>query len=300
MSQRRLGRFGRMLGRDADGIVPHSAATARALVVLVAILSFFAVMAVALGLATHRLALAWDRDLAGTATLQVLADEDEVEAQARAALDVLRATPGVQSVRMIGLDEQRDLLEPWLGSQAVAEDLPLPLLIEVSTDVGALDLPALRTRLADEAPGAVYDDHGSWRVPLVDSARRVRLFAGASLGLIALALLVVFGLAAHAAASANGGVIETLRLVGARDGYIARAFTRPLVLQALAGACIGAAAAMGLLAFVPPNSEPGFFLAGIGPVGRDWLLPLLVPPSAALLAWLGARPIVRRGLRRWS
>jgi cell division transport system permease protein len=48
-------------------------------------------------------------------------------------------------------------------------------------------------------------------------------------------------LAANAALAANAQVIGVLRLVGARDTYIARAFVRRFTLRALTGAAAGAA-----------------------------------------------------------
>ena len=47
-------------------------------------------------------------------------------------------------------------------------------------------------------------------------------------------------LAARAALAANAEVIRVLRLVGAKDSYIARAFVRRFTLRTLAGAAVGA------------------------------------------------------------
>ena len=165
-------------------------------------------LALALALAAGRLAASWEGELADTATLQVIAPEDGIEEQARAALNVLRTTPGVRSVRMVDLAEQEKLLEPWLGPDIPVESLPLPLLIEVATDRDRLNPESLALRLEAEAPGAVFDDHAAWRQPLIATAERLRIFALGCLGLMALALAAVLGLAAHAAIAANGPAIR--------------------------------------------------------------------------------------------
>ena len=78
--------------------------------------------------------------------------------------------------------------------------------------------------------------------PLVATAERLRIFALGCLGLMALALAAVLGLAAHAAIAANGPAIETLRLVGA-----ARRLHRPRLHPAASrcapppGRCVGSA-----------------------------------------------------------
>lgn len=284
----------------ADRVVPRSRRTAVAVGLLSTVVGFLAVLALALALAAGRLAATWQGEMAATATLHVVAPAEEIEEQARAALAVLRTTPGVEGVRIIEIAEQRALLQPWLGPDVAVDGLPLPLLIEVGADRATLDRAALDRRLAAEAPGAVFDDHAVWRTPLVESAARLRLFMLGCLGLLAVVLAAALGLAAGGAAAASGRVIQTLRLIGARDRWIARAFTRRFALQALAGGAAGTALALALLAFLPAANEPGFFLVGIRLAGREWALPLAVPPAAAVVAWVAARRAARRSLRRWS
>lgn len=290
----------RLRGNSASRLLPPGAGSGPALPLLAGVLALVAALACALALSSERLASEWRGELGATATLHVLADDDAVEEQARAALGVLRGTPGVRSVRMIDVDEQRALLEPWLGAQASSGDLPLPLLIEVSTDPGALDLPALRTRLATEAPGSVYDDHASWRGSLVGTAEGVRAAALVGLGLVAASVVAAAILAADAAAAGAAGTIETLRLVGARDHLIAGAFARRVVARALAGAAAGLGAALLTLAQAPPAGDAGFYLAGIAPAGWQWGLVALVLPAVGVLAWAGASWTLARRLRRPS
>jgi cell division transport system permease protein len=265
-----------------------------------AVLAFIAVLAIALGFAAGRLAADWSGELAEVATLQVYAPDADIEEQARAALNVLRTTPGVRSVRMLDLAEQERLLEPWLGPDIPIESLPLPLMIEVAADRQALDQDALALRLEAEAPGAVFDDHAAWREPLVAAAERLRAFAFGLLGLVAVVYVAVLALASRAAVAANGRAIRTLRLVGARDGFISRAFTRRFLLATAAGAAVGTALGVVLVALLPKASEQGFFLVGIGLGGPALALPLLVAPAAVVVAWVVAAATTRRGLRRWS
>jgi cell division transport system permease protein len=292
----------RLFGEDpaAARLLPPRQGARLPLLVVAAVLGCLAVFVVALGLAADRLTEDWGGARAGIATLQIFGAGGDVEVEARAALEVLRATPGVRGVRVIEIEEQRALLEPWLGAEIASDSLPLPLLIEVSTDQGAVDRDSLTRRMAEEVPGAVYDDHASVRDALAVSATRLRGFALACLGLLGAVLGAVFTLGAHAAVAANAGSIRTLRLVGARDGYISGILTRRAARLAFAGTLPGALAALAVVAVLPRASEPGFFLIGIGPRGWDWALALLVPPAAALISWGATAATLRRQLRRWS
>ena len=85
----------------------------------------------------------------------------------------------------------------------------------------------------------MLDDHTRWRRPLAVAAERLRLLGVLSIVLIGAPMAAMITLAANAALAANAQVIRVLRLVGARDSYIARAFVRRFTLRALAGAAVG-------------------------------------------------------------
>ena len=220
-----------------------------------------------------------------------------MEAQTRAATEVLRTTPGVAEARVLSEDEQKALLEPWFGPGLPIESLPIPQLIEVIEDGNGYDTDGLRLRLSAEAPGAVLDDHTRWRKPLVKAAGRLRSLGFISILLIALATGAMITLAANAALAANSQVIRVLRLVGALDDYIALAFVRRFTLRALTGAAAGSLAGMIAVAFLPSASVAGGFLTGLGFQGWHWLWPFVIPPLAAAVAFWATRAAALRSLR---
>ncbi len=97
--------------------------------------------------------------------------------------------------------------------------------------------------------------------------------------------------------SANAQVIKVLRLVGARDSYIARAFVRRFTLRTLTGSAVGAVAGLISVAFLPATDTAGGFLTGLGFHRFGWLLPFLLPPLAALVAFFATRLAAFRKLR---
>ncbi len=260
-----------------------------------AAMALLAVLALALALSAGRLAASWEATMARTATLRLAAPAGEMAAQTEAALEILRTTPGVAAARVIEVEEARALLEPWFGPDLPVEALSLPRLIEIVEGPGGFDALGLRLRLAGEAPGAVLDDHSRWRRPLVQAAagiRRVAILAAlVTLG----ATVAMVALAAGFALAANAQAIRVLRLVGARDAFIVRAFTRRFALGAFGGAVLGTAVGAAALAALP--AEAGGVLAGIAPAGSDWLVLMAVPPVAGLVAWLTTRFAAYRVLR---
>ena len=107
-------------------------------------------------------------------------------------------------------------------------------------------------------------------------------------------------LAAGAALSANATVISVLRLVGAKDAYIARAFVRRFTLRALFGAMAGTVLALLAVLALPSPAEEGAFLTGLGFQGWHWLLPTAIPVFAGIVAFLATRRAAFRTLRGLS
>lgn len=282
--------------RTANRIVPPSGFTASLTVMTSAAMAFLAVFVLALALAAGDLAARWEDELRGTATIRIPGSDTDVETRADAVLAALAQTPGILAARRIGEGEQRALLAPWFGQDVPLDSLRLPVMIEVTETADGPDREGLVARLAAEAPGAVYDDHSRWRIPLVEAASRLRFLSAISLALIAVVTGGTITLAATAALSANGQVIDVLRIVGARDGWIAAAFTRRFTMRALVGALGGTIVALIATLFLPDGVEAGI-LSEIGLRGWDWLYPLLVPLAAAVLAFGATHLAAVRRLR---
>jgi len=285
---------------QADRVVPPSGFTAQLTLFASGAMAFLAVFALALSLASGRLADRWASELARSATLRITAPEDQVAAQTDAALKILRQTPGIARARALSTEEQAALLAPWFGPGLDLDTLPVPQLIEVMEDEQGYDAAGLRLRLAAEVPGAVLDDHTRWRKPLVEAANSLRRLGWISILLIGGAMAAMITLAANAALAANAQVIEVLRLVGARDSYIAGAFVRRFTLRALIGAGIGVALGLGGVLLLPAASDEGGFLTGLGFRGAGWLWPLLVPLLGALVAFAATWAAARRRLKELS
>ncbi|RWR33320.1 cell division protein FtsX [Sinirhodobacter populi] len=281
----------------ADRVVPPSSYTANLTVLTAAAMAFLAVFALALSMASGRLADRWSDALARTATIRISAPSEQADTQVQAVLEALKTTPGIASYRVLDDDEMKKLLNPWFGPDLPVETLPLPKLIELTETSGGMDAEGLRMRLAAEAPGAVLDDHTRWRRPLVEAAGRLRLLGGLSLLLIGGAMAGMITLAAQASLAANGQVIRTLRLVGARDTFIARAFERRFTIRGLLGAGAGTLLGMAAVAMLPRANEAGGFLTGLGFTGWGWLWPLVLPPLAALVSFWATRAAARHMLR---
>ena len=285
--------------KQADRVVPPSGFTAQLTLFASGAMAFLAVFALALSLASGRLAQEWGAELARSATVRIAAPLEQREAQTAAALRILETTKGVASARALSDAEQQSLLAPWFGAELELGSLPVPRLIEVIEDAEGLDAAGLRLRLAAEVPSAVLDDHSRWREPLVRAASRLRGLGWIATALIGATMGAIVTLAAQAALAANAQVIAVLRLVGATDNYIAQAFIRRFTLRAMTGAAIGMFVGLLAVLLLPGGGdETDNFLTGLGFQGWHWLVPLLIPPLAATVAFFATRAAAHKTLER--
>jgi cell division transport system permease protein len=265
--------------RNLSPIVPRASIAGRALIAVVAIMTFLASITTGTVLLVSASAAEWQSDVASEITMQVrpLAGRD-IERDAVAVAEVLRTQPGIVEVRPFTKDESAKLLEPWLGSGLSLDDLPVPRVIVARIAPGAvLDLAGLRGRVAQAAPSASVDDHRAW-IERMRSMTGAIVFAGIGiLVLVIIATIISVSFATRGAMAANRPIVEVLHFVGAGDRYIANRFLRHFLRLGLEGGLIGGVAAMLLFGF--SESIAGWFSGT--PVGDQF---------GALLGTFSLRP----------
>ena len=271
---------------------------------IVALMVYLASLALAGTLVLRDAVARWDRGLSGTLTVELPAGSSE-DGAIGLALNVLRATPGVTRADPFDARRTAALLEPWLGTDIDAADLPLPRLIDVETGPNAgVDLAALGQRLGAAVPGAQLDDHRRWLDRVLRTALAIEAVAGAVVALVGLAAVLAVVFATRTGLAVHHGIVEVLHLIGARDGYIARQFERHALRLGVKGGIAGLVLAIGTLVGVAAASQVGAIddpvrvLPALSAPAIEWALLLLLPAAAGLVAMLTARITVLRALKR--
>jgi cell division transport system permease protein len=265
--------------RNMSPIVPRASIHGRALVAVVAIMTFLASMATGTVLLVSASAAEWQSDVASEITIQVRPQSGrDIDRDTAAVTEAVRAQPGIVEVKPFSKEESGKLLEPWLGSGLSMDDLPVPRMIIARVQPGtSLDLTALRNRVAQAAPSAMVDDHRAW-IDRMRSMTNATVLAGLGvLALVIVATIISVSFATRGAMAANRPIVEVLHFVGAGDRYIANRFLRHFLRLGLEGGVIGGGIAM--LVFGFSESIAGWFSGT--PVGDQF---------AALLGTFSLRP----------
>lgn len=254
MTDSGIGRFGApiresvepLLPRFETALVPRNSISGRALVAVVAIMTFLVSLTTGAAVLVSKAAGEWQSDISREVTIQVLpAPGRDLDATADKAASVARAFAGIVEVQSYSKEDSIKLLEPWLGSGLSLDELPVPRLIVVKIAPDATpDIAQLRRLLAEQVPGATLDDHRGW-------IGRMRTMAGTAVALGICILVLMFAatmlsvtFATRGAMATNKPVIEVLHFVGAKNGFIARHFQHHFLILGLQGGAIGGGAAI--------------------------------------------------------
>ena len=285
--------------RNLSPIVPRASISGRALVAVVAIMTFLASVTTGAVLLVSASATDWQSEVASEITIQVRPHAwRDIDRDVTAVADAVRGQPGILDVRAFTKDESAKLLEPWLGTGLSLEDLPVPRVIVARAQPGtALDLTALRGRVTQVAPTASVDDHRAW-IDRMRSMTNATVLAGIGiLVLVIVATILSVSFATRGAMAANRPIVEVLHFVGAGDRYIANRFQRHFLRLGLEGGLIGGGIAM--LVFGFSESIAGWFSGT--PIG-DQFAALLgtfsLRPSGYLV--LAVQALLIGGITAWS
>ncbi len=223
-------------------LVPVSSIAGRALVTVIAIMTFLASLAAGSAVLIAGASQDWQQSVSREMTIQVRpVSGRDVDAEVDKAVDIARHTPGIGHVSTFAKEDAQKLLEPWLGTGLDLHDLPIPRLIVLQLEPRAAmpDLAALRKSLEDHVAGASLDDHQVWLERLATMAHTVVGVAVLIFGLVLTAMGLAVGFATRGVMAGNREIVSVLHFVGAEDGYIAREFQRHFRRLGLKGGLVG-------------------------------------------------------------
>lgn len=282
------------LSRDgADRFVPW----------LIAPMAYLAILALAFALSIDALAARWDAGLSGALTVELPHTGDPVDTGLRtgAVLTVLETWPGVTQAIALDRAAVAQLVQPWLGPGLPLEDLPLPVIIEVTLAPDAqIDTIALSARLTGFAQGAVVDDHGRWLSDVRTVATAIRLAALALVLLIVAAAVATVVFVTRAGLAIHRDVVSLLHMMGATDRYIAGQFQHHALALAGRGAVFGLLLALVTLLSLGWAADrlDTAILPSLTLAPWHWIVLALVPLALTVLSMATARLTVLRRLVR--
>lgn len=269
---------------------------------VIAIMMFLTILAAAAGIALAGSARTLGQDLDARLTVQLSEPNPGLrEVQTREMLVGLKRLAAVKTAQAVPEAQLNALLAPWLGNEALDNDLPMPALIDVELKrTGADDIAVVRELVAMIAPAARVDQQAKWLQPLADLLKSLTWLALGLVTLMTIATSAAVVLAARAALNTHRATIDVLHLLGSSDNQIAGLFQRRIALDALFGGFAGLLLALIVMLLIGERMRAlGSELLGSASLGwGGWALLFLLPLIGVALSTVSARITVLRALRQ--
>ncbi|MDC1090587.1 hypothetical protein OAQ01_04090 [Emcibacteraceae bacterium] len=179
----------------------------------------------------------WASSLQGRVTVQITGEEKSaIMSEALEIQDELRGTPGIKSVRILSDEEISALLEPWLGSGNITDDLPVPVMIDLETsDDAYVNLDALESHVRQYSENVYLDDHARWLSHFYNLANTIEYTAFSILIMILAASICIVIFGTKSSMAEHKKTIEIMHLMGAQDHMIAKAYQNRFMIYGIKG-----------------------------------------------------------------
>lgn len=245
----------------------------------------------------------WSRNVSGSLTVQIMPDATTAatERKVELALSVLKSTEGVESAEALKQGKLAELLEPWLGQNALLTDLPLPQLIDVTLNPDKkINMEKLEAQLVSQINGISIDNHRMWLEKMMSLGESLEMVATIIVILVMIATSATVMYSIKTSLAVHRPVIEVLHFIGAHDNYIARQFADRIFVLGFIGGLVGLALALPTTIVVGMLAKrlEGGIVSEVGLEGIHWFYMCLVPLITSIMSMITARSTVIKTLKR--
>ncbi len=277
------------------------------LVLLVALMTFLAMMAITATMMLGGITKHWSSGLENKLTIEIPAlkpdgkirEPAEIKALSDTVSKTLNTNPNIESLEVLSQEQINELVAPWLGDDVVLDDIPLPGLISVHLHIRDDEkLTQIKKTVERAASDIRLDTHESWLSDILRLARTMKLSSLIVTLIITFTTVTAIAGAIRSRMAEHKADIELLHLMGASDLYITHQLQRHAIILTLKGSACGAVSALMILFFLSIISGGGEngLLPGLSFSGLQILFLLALPAFAGLIASQTARFTVLRVL----
>ncbi|OPB30283.1 ABC transporter permease [Bartonella sp. WD12.1] len=222
-------------------IIPNDNISGKALVVVIAIMTFLASLTLSSVDLVHKAAHNWSAQISYEATIHIQPVENvDIEQALHNAVQLVTTFHGVKEAKIVDQTATEKLLEPWLGSGLTLSKLPIPRLIIVTLNKNEkADFHAISQAIKTHIPGGQFDDHRFWVNRFATMAQTTVLIGFSILALVLSSLMLTLIFATRNALAENSHIINVLYFLGTETHFIAKQFDWHFFKTALRGALYG-------------------------------------------------------------
>ena len=278
------------------------------LVLLIALMTFLAVMALSGSFALGSMTKRWSSGLENKLTIEIPAEKSDGDLRTKEQITEftnkvvksLESNPGIKSFDVLKDEDIQELISPWLGEDMVLDEIPLPGLVSAELHISSPEvLQVLEKDMALINNNIRIDTHETWLMSLLRVTGALKLSASAITLIIGLTTIVAVAGGVRARMAIHRADVELLHLMGASDDYIMKQFQRHALILAIKGAAIGmvlSIIALLVMGGFSSGTEAESILPGMSLRPTQWVGLIILPAFACLIAAVASRFTVLRVL----
>lgn len=155
-------------------------------------------------------------------------------------MDMIRQIDGVLAVQSVDPEKLRSMLAKWVGESNLMQDFFLPSLLDIKVDpYKKINLAQLTQQLRTIASDISVENHNAWSQKLLFFGQSLKFMTLIIGGFILLCIMVIVVLITKSSLQAYYSILDILRLMGAKDSYIANIFQSQIMRSAFLGGGLG-------------------------------------------------------------
>ena len=277
--------------------------------VLTAIYMYLFVIMLAIFMAINAMASNWEKDIAGSITVQVTPIEDDnkhiddvkTKEQLNRVLQFMERISGVESVQILDDQVVEKLMSPWIGNKVDLSTLPIPRLLDVKLKPNAeLNYDEITRGLRLLTTNASIDNHRLWLNRLLKFAASLKTVALAILLMVVAICAFSVYYSARTSLNINTNSIEILHIIGAKDDYIAKLYAKSYAKIGFFAGVVGLMAAVPCIILVGKYgiSTGSGLLNGAGLSTTAWGIIMLTPLFSLIYSMITSYFAVLKSLEK--
>ncbi len=218
---------------------------------ITALMVFIASLSAVCVIGVNNLFNAWNQDLSGQATIQVLPfnksnnvlTKQELKDKTQSIIYDLKDSNIFSKIQLVKDSDIDSMLKPWLGSSVIDFNIPVPNLIDVQLKNITKDKYTstinIEASLKEKFGPLTIENHDKWLRDIKKIKNSVQFLAYFILIAIIITTSVTVIYTTNASFKAQKHSIEVFHLIGAFDEFIANQFARSVFKLTFIGSIIG-------------------------------------------------------------
>lgn len=170
--------------------------------------------------------------------------EHDLPHMLQSVMDMLKTYPSIVKAEVVEQEHLLGLIKPLIANVELLGNLQLPILVDMETLSSDFPINELREKLKTISALIRIEPHARWQQTLYTFGNAIQTLSYTMMAFVVGIIFVVVSFVTRSTLSTYEPQINVLRLMGAKNSYIARHFQKNTFIHCIKGGGIGSLASL--------------------------------------------------------